>query len=302
MTNPVEHVIESRSHDLGAGFSVRRILPHHSRRMVGPFIFFDHFGPATYAPANGFDVRPHPHIGLATVTYLFEGAIAHKDTVGSDIVIRPGAVNWMTAGRGIVHSERTPPAERASGQDLHGIQTWVALPTAHEEDAPAFSHHGADSLPVFELGGAQARLIAGQAWGQRSPVGFSHPIWYLAIEAGAGTASFEIPAGEAEERAVYVAEGSAIIDTQHLRSGMMAILAPGSDVSVRLEADTRLMLAGGARMDGPRHIEWNLVSSRPERIERAKADWRASIANGWKDTVFRLPEGEAEWIELPQEP
>lgn len=301
MTRQVEQLIEPRARDLGGGFRVRRVLPFHARRMVGPFIFFDHFGPAIYEPGEGFDVRPHPHIGLATVTYLFEGAIAHKDTVGSDLTIRPGAVNWMTAGRGIVHSERTPPAERARGQSLHGIQTWVALPGEHEEAEPGFSHHPAESLPVFDLGGAEARLIAGQAWGHNSPVGFPHPIWYLAVTTKAAPAAFDIPAGEAVERAVYVAEGAAQIAGKRVASGVMAVLAPGADVSVSLQSGTRIMLAGGAPMESRRHIEWNLVSSRPGRIEKAKADWRASIAGGWKDTVFTLPRGEHDWIALPED-
>ena len=301
MASPVEQVIEPRARDLGGGFRVRRVLPFHARKMVGPFIFFDHFGPADYGPGEGFDVRPHPHIGLSTVTYLFEGAIAHKDTVGSDLIIRPGAVNWMTAGRGIVHSERTPPEERASGQSLHGIQTWVALPKDHEETAPAFDHHPAESLPVFDLGGAEARLIAGTAWGHTSPVEFPHPIWYLAVDASTGAARFDIPASEAEERAIYVADGVAEIDGRRFENGVMAVLTPGADVPVSLGAGARVMLAGGAPMDGKRNIDWNLVASSPERIEKAKDDWRASIAGGWKDTVFTLPDGEAEWIPLPED-
>ncbi len=301
MDSAVEQLIEPRARDLGGGFRVRRVLPFHARKMVGPFIFFDHFGPVSYGPGEGFDVRPHPHIGLATVTYLFEGAIAHKDTVGSDLVIRPGAVNWMTAGRGIVHSERTPPEERKSGQSLHGIQTWVALPKAHEEMPPDFSHHPTESLPVFDLGGAQARLIAGRAWGHASPVEFPHPIWYLAVESMSGPATYEIPASEAEERAVYIADGRADIDGQRLENGVMAVLTPGSDVKVSMEAGARIMLAGGAPMDGRRQIDWNLVSSCAERIEQAKADWRDSITGRWNDTVFSLPEGETEWIALPED-
>lgn len=291
-------IIMPRIRDLGDGFRVRRVLPFHKRRMVGPFIFFDHFGPVDYRPNTGLDVRPHPHIGLATVTYLFEGAIAHKDTVGSDIVIRPGAVNWMTAGRGIVHSERTPPEERTTGQRVHGIQTWVALPRAYEEAAPAFEHHPAGTLPDFELGGANMHLIAGTAWGHASPVRFPHPIWYLAGTAPDG-AEFSIPADAAEERALYVAAGTVEVGSETLAETAMAVMAPGCDVPVRAGPGAKFMLAGGSAMDGPRRIDWNLVSSDTARIERAKADWRASIAGAFEGTVFALPDGEEEWIPLP---
>lgn len=294
----LEMIIRPRERDLGDGFVVRRILPFHKRRMVGPFVFFDHFGPVDYGPGNGFDVRPHPHIGLSTVTYLFEGAIAHKDTVGSDLVIRPGAVNWMTAGRGIVHSERTPPDERASGQCLHGIQTWVALPVAHEETEPAFDHHPADSLPVFDLGGAQMRLLAGEAWGHVSPVEFPHPIWYLAGDAPPG-AVFTIPADAAEERAIYVAEGTLLVEAAQLSAGDMGILAEGCAVRVRADAGSKFMLAGGSPYPEKRLVEWNLVASTRERIERARADWQASIDGDWKDTPFGMPKGEEEYIPLP---
>ncbi len=298
MPDQIEQIIKPREKDLGDGFIVRRILPFHSRRSVGPFIFFDHFGPVDYAPGKGFDVRPHPHIGLATVTFLFEGAIRHKDDLGTDRVIRPGAVNWMTAGRGICHSERTPDEERAAGQSLHGIQTWVALPLEHEEAEPGFTHHPAGTLPAFDLGGAEARVLAGSAFGHRSPVEFPWGIWYVGVEANQD-ARFVVPADEAEERAVYTADGEVRVAGQSLSQGEMAILTPGADIEVKAKAGARLMLAGGQKLDAPRNMDWNFVSSSNARLEQAKADWRASIAGNWQDTPFRLPPGENEFIPLP---
>lgn len=300
MAGLIEQIIKPREKDLGDGFVVRRILPFHNRKMVGPFIFFDHFGPVDYPPGQGFDVRPHPHIGLATVTFLFEGAIRHKDNLGNDLVIRPGAVNWMTAGRGICHSERTPDRERRSGQSMHGIQTWVALPKDHAETAPDFVHHAADTLPEFDLGGAQARVLAGTAFGHVAPVEFPWGIWYVGAAADRG-AEFSIGADEAEERALYVASGSATIDGETIAAGQMAILTEGVDVVVTVEAGTRFMLAGGQKMDGPRKIDWNFVASDVSRIEQAKADWRASAAGRWHETPFTLPDGETDYIPLPGE-
>ena len=298
MSDLIEQIIKPREKDLGDGFVVRRILPFHSRKMVGPFIFFDHFGPVDYAPGKGFDVRPHPHIGLATVTFLYEGAIQHKDTLGNDLVIRPGAVNWMTAGHGICHSERTPDEERASGQSMHGIQTWVALPKDYEEIAPDFVHHPAETLPEFDLGGAHARVLAGDAFGHSSPVEFPWGIWYVGADADNG-AEFTIGANEAEERALYVSFGEAVIDDELIEAGQMAVLTPGKDISVSVAIGTRFMLAGGQPMDGPRKIDWNFVAADTERLEQAKADWRASAAGGWTDTPFTLPEGEDDYIPLP---
>ncbi|MEM8616047.1 MAG: pirin family protein [Pseudomonadota bacterium] len=300
MSDFIERIIKPREKDLGDGFVVRRILPFHAQKMVGPFIFFDHFGPVDYAPGKGFDVRPHPHIGLATVTFLYEGAIRHRDTVGSDLVIRPGAVNWMTAGKGISHSERTPDKERAAGQSLHGIQTWVALPKEHVEMEPSFVHHPAETLPEFDLGGAQARVLAGEAFGHASPVEYPHPIWYVGASADNG-ARFTVGADEAEERALYVAKGSALIDGHAIEAGQMAILKTGTDVPVDVSTGTDFMLAGGAPMDGPRKIEWNFVAMDKDRLEQAKADWRASAAGGWIDTPFAMPEGESDYIPLPGE-
>lgn len=294
----LEMVIMPRVKDLGDGFIVRRVLPFHKRRMVGPFIFFDHFGQVDYAPGVGFDVRPHPHIGLSTVTYLYEGAIAHKDTVGSDLVIRPGAVNWMTAGKGIVHSERTPPEERATGQRMHGIQTWVALPVSHEHVEPAFVHHPAETLPEFDLGGANIRLLAGEGWGHASPVEFPHPIWYLAGEAPNG-GEFDIPADAALERAIYVADGQVQVGSEVLESGSMGILAEGCDVPVKALPGAKFMLAGGAPYPEKRVIEWNFVASAPELLEAARNDWAASANGDWSGTRFTLPEGETEFIPYP---
>ncbi|MEO0981846.1 MAG: pirin family protein [Pseudomonadota bacterium] len=299
MSGPIKLLIEPRQHDLG-GFSVRRVLPYAKQRMVGPFIFFDHMGPGEFPPGKGVDVRPHPHIGLATVTYLFAGALGHKDTTGADIVIRPGAVNWMTAGRGVAHSERTPPDERAAGHKIHGIQTWVALPKSHEEAEPGFVHHPADTLPEFDLGGARARLIAGDAWGHRSPVEFPWGIWYLAVEAEAD-AAYDIPADAADERALYVVEGAVALDGQTVGERTMAVLEGGGSVSVSMSAGAKVMLAGGEAMDGARHINWNFVSSSKDRINQAREDWRASIAADWKNSPFAQVPGETEWIPLPED-
>ena len=289
MRTPVEHVLKSHLRDIG-GFSVRRVLPAVPKQMVGPFIFFDHMGPAALAPGEGLDVRPHPHIGLATVTYLFDGEILHRDSLGSVQPIRPGDVNWMTAGRGIVHSERTPAHLRAAGGRVHGIQTWVALPLAHEEAAPAFAHHPAAALPVVELPGATVRVIAGTALGARSPVEVFSGTLYAAAGLAPG-ARLVLPP-EHEERAVYLVDGSASVSGVALQSGQMAVLASGGDVEIHAAAASTVMLAGGAKMDGARFIWWNFVASSRERIERAKADWR--------EERFPPVPGETERIPLPE--
>jgi redox-sensitive bicupin YhaK (pirin superfamily) len=282
-------IIDPRAHDLG-GFSVRRVLPHINARHVGPFVFFDHMGPAAFPPGQGIDVRPHPHIGLATVTYLFEGAIEHRDSLGFVQTIRPGDVNWMTAGSGIVHSERSPAAERAAGHTLHGIQVWVALPQDAEETEPSFHHHGADALPRIERDGVAMRLVIGSAFGLRSPVLTFSEMFYLGAAFEPGSALSLPP--EHAERAVYVAAGALEIGGQAIAAGQLAVLPPGADVVLRAPAATRAILFGGAPLDGERHLWWNFVASSRERIERAKDDWRAGNFGG-------VP-GETEFIPLPE--
>ncbi len=282
----VLQTIAGRTRDLG-GFSVARVLPAPERRSLGPFVFFDEMGPADFPAGSGIDVRPHPHIGLATVTYLFDGGLTHRDSLGTIIDIAPGAVNWMTAGRGITHSERSPAALRAAGHRLHGIQSWVALPVDHQEDAPAFVHHPAASLPVVDLPGGRATIIAGTLWGATSPVVFPHPIIYAEVRLAAGATLALDPAWG--EIGVYPVSGEARIDGTALARGVLAVVA----APATLVAGTALhaMLLGGAALPEARHIEWNFVSSDPARIEAAKADWRAGR--------FPLVPGETEFIPLP---
>ena len=267
----VETVITGRRRDLGDGFFVARVLPAPLLRAVGPFVFFDHMGPTELAPGRGMDVRPHPHIGLATVTYLFDGAIMHRDSLGSQQRIEPGAINWMTAGRGIAHSERTPPAERARGGPQHGLQLWVALPLTHEETDPAFHHYAAETLPVSVDGGVKLRTLAGSAYGAESPVAVLSPLFYVEATLAAG-ASLAVP-DDHEERAAYVVEGGARCGPDSFAPGSMIIFRPGSAATIEADGPSRIMLLGGARLDGARHVWWNFVSSSRERIERAKADW-----------------------------
>jgi hypothetical protein len=293
VSNPVERVIEPRPRDLG-DFAVRRVLPAVGLQTVGPFIFFDHLGPAEFGPGQGVNVRPHPHIGLATVTYLFDGAFMHRDSLGTAQVIRPGDVNWMVAGRGIVHSERTPPEVRdATGRArAHGIQTWVALPRAEEEREPSFAHHGAASLPRIERSGVILTVIAGTAYGQRSPVAVFSPTLYVDVQLAAG-AAVEVP-DEHEQRACYVAQGRVEIAGQAYGEGQFVVLASAAGpVSIRAQEISRVMLTGGAPLDGPRHIHWNFVASSRELIEAARRDWR--------EQRFAPVPGDAEWIPLPDE-
>lgn len=293
-TAPIETVIVPRARDLG-GFEVRRALPSRTRQMVGPFIFFDQMGPAEFTTGQGIDVRPHPHINLATVTYLFEGEIVHRDSLGTLQPIRPGAVNWMTAGRGIVHSERTSPELRARGSRLFGIQTWVALPAAHEETEPAFTHYGAAALPALEADGKRVRLIVGRAWGLESPVKTLSEMIYADVALDPGAA---LPVDAVvEERAVYVVSGALNIADDRYSSGQLLVLRSGEAVTIRnAEPEpTRLVVFGGETMDGPRHIWWNFVSSRPERIEEAKADWQAG-------RFATVPGDDKEFIPLPAAP
>jgi redox-sensitive bicupin YhaK (pirin superfamily) len=289
----VERVLEPRARDLG-DFAVRRALPAPGLQTVGPFIFFDHMGPAEFGPGQGVNVRPHPHIGLATVTYLYEGAFMHRDSLGTAQVIRPGDVNWMVAGRGIVHSERTPAdARNAAGRArAHGIQTWVALPRDEEEREPSFAHHPAASLPQLALSGAALVVIAGTAYGQRSPVQVFSPTLYVDARLQAEAALDIDP--EHAERACYVSQGAVEIDGEQYRAGQFVVLAQAAGVvTVRARETSRLMLAGGAPLDGPRHIEWNFVSSSRDRIDGAKRDWRARR--------FPAVPGDDERIPLPDE-
>jgi redox-sensitive bicupin YhaK (pirin superfamily) len=268
----LEFVIDQRRRDLG-GFEVGRVLPHQRRRMVGPFIFFDHLGPKELPPGipKSVDIRPHPHIGLSTVTYLFDGEIMHRDSVGSEMAIRPGEVNWMVAGRGITHSERFEKA-RTRGDTLHGIQSWVALPTQDEEAAPDFAHYGRDDLPTFESGGLALRLIAGAAFGVKSPVKTHSPLFYLHWTLAAGTTA-QLPRNYSE-RAAYVVAGKVEVDGQSFESGRMLVFSKGAEAVLTATTPAIVMALGGESV-GERYIDWNFVSSSPDRIEQAKADWRA---------------------------
>ncbi|PTL80530.1 pirin family protein [Vitiosangium sp. GDMCC 1.1324] len=288
----LETLIVAPTRDLGDGFNVRRALPSARRRMVGPFIFLDQMGPAVFRSGQGLDVRPHPHIGLSTVTYLFEGQVLHRDSLGVVQSIQPGAVNWMTAGRGIVHSERTSPEARAAGGRLYGIQAWVALPKQHEETAPSFVHHAADTLPFIEGEGVRLHLIAGELYGKRSPVQTLSDMFYAdaALEEGAGLV---LPARH-EERGLYLVEGSVEIDGTEFNPGELLVFRKGSEISFQATSPARMMLLGGEPMDGPRYIYWNFVSSSKERLEEAKADWKAKR--------FAAVPHETEFIPLPEEP
>ena len=288
----MESVILPRAHDIG-GFEVRRALPATQRQMVGPFIFFDQIGPGEFLTGRGLDVRPHPHIGLSTVTYLFDGAIQHKDSLGTDQSIQPGDVNWMTAGSGITHSERTAIPSRAHSNRLFGIQSWVALPKQFEETDPAFIHHAADTLPVAEDRGARLRLIAGHGWGMQAPVRTPSDLFYADAVLAPG-AALPMP-DEHEERAAYLLEGSVDIAGIGFDAGRMLVFRAGDAVSLRAGPfGARLLLLGGAVMDGPRHLFWNFVSSSRERIEQAKEDWRAG-------RFATVPTDDKEFIPLPVE-
>jgi redox-sensitive bicupin YhaK (pirin superfamily) len=291
--NPsIDVVIVPPTHDLGDGFHVRRALPSNRRRMVGPFVFFDQMGPTVLRAGTGLDVRPHPHIGLATVTYLFDGEIIHRDSLGTMQAIRPGAVNWMIAGRGIVHSERTAADKRSTESTLSGIQTWIALPKALEECAPSFRHHPADELPLIDADGVWLRLIAGSLYGARSPVATLSDMFYADVKL-APHARLQV-ATDYEERALYVVRGRIDIDGSSFDAGQLVVLSPQQPVTVRALDPVQLLLLGGALMEGPRHVWWNFVSSSSERIEQAKADWRAG-------RMGSVP-GDAEFIPLPAKP
>ena len=284
--------ITGKAHDLGDGFFVTRLLPQVSRRSIGPFVFFDYFGPVDFAPGKGIDVRPHPHIGLATITYLFDGSQMHRDTLGTVQEIKPGDVNWMTAGRGIAHSERTGADVRASGHRMHGIQSWIGLPAADEEAPPAFQHFGVADLPERDDKGVTLRLIAGEAFGLKSPVKTFSPIFYADARFAAGGA-LALDAGH-PERAFLVIEGEVhSSDTDMHGSGAMLALEPGEEVTLYAEAPARVMLLGGAPLDGTRHIWWNFVSSSKERIERAKQEWKSGAFG-------LIPGDDKEFIPLPE--
>jgi redox-sensitive bicupin YhaK (pirin superfamily) len=290
-------LINGRTHNLGDGFSVTRLLPDIKRRSIGPFIFFDYFGPVDFAPGKGIDVRPHPHIGLATVTYLFEGSQMHRDSIGSLQEVLPGDVNWMTAGRGIAHSERTGKTARAEGHRLHGIQTWIGLPTADEETEPHFQHFQAADLPEAQWQNARIRMIAGSGFGLTSPVKTFSPIFYAEAQLENG-GSFHYGT-EHEERALFIVEGDVQIcgdahGVEQHGAGKMVYLEKGDETSLFAAGPTRLMLFGGAPLDGPRHIWWNFASSSKDRIEQAKRDWK-------EGRFGTIPGDDFEFIPLPEE-
>ena len=290
MPASIAALLKPNTRDIG-GLLVQRLLPAFPTQMVGPFIFFDHFGPVEFPPGRGIDVRPHPHIGLATVTFLFDGEIVHRDSLGTAVPIRPGDVNWMTAGRGIVHSERTAQERRMSGEPLHGLQCWVALPANDEETEPGFAHVGSAELPVVTDNGRTVRVVAGSLLGARSPV---PTLWDTLFAEATLAAGSTIPFdATTEERALYVVDGEVEIAGDRFSPGRLLIFRPGDAITVAAASDARVVFVGGAAMDGPRHIWWNFVSSRKDRIEQAKADWKA----GRFDTV---PGDESEFIPLPE--
>ena len=289
----IAHVVVPRTVDLGDGFTVRRALPSARSRMVGPFIFFDHFGPAEFRAGNGLDVRPHPHIGLATVTYLFDGEIVHRDSLGTAAAIKPGEINLMTAGRGIVHSERTGAELRTTGSPIHGLQMWVALPEAKEEMAPAFAHHDVGEFPMIMDDGKVVRVVIGSLYGERSPVPTVHETMFANVALRAG-ASVPLDADH-EERAIYVVDGTIDIAGDTFEPGHLLVFKPGDRVTIKALTDVHLVICGGAPMDGPRHIWWNFVSSSKDRIEQAKAEWAAGHFG-------KVPGDEIEFIPLPETP
>ncbi len=286
----LELIIVPRTRDLGDGFAVRRALPHGKRQMVGPFIFFDHFGPVQFVAGKGMDVRPHPHIGLATVTYLFDGSIMHRDSEGNIQEIQPGAMNLMTAGRGIAHSERTPDVQRANGQQMLGLQSWIALPAGKEEIAPSFQHFAAATLPEVQDTGFKARIIAGSSFGVKSPVDMVSEWFYTEVALDEG---MRVPLdADHEERAIYVVDGEIEIANERFEGPRLLIFRPGDRITVTATRPARMMFLGGTALEGPRHIWWNFVSSSKERIEQAKADWKAGR--------FAHVPNEHEFIPLPE--
>ena len=288
--NALDLVVVPRTRDLGDGFQVRRALPHGKRQMVGPFIFFDQMGPMQFIAGRGMDVRPHPHIGLATVTYLFDGHIMHRDSEGNIQEITPGAMNLMTAGSGIAHSERTPDVQRRDGQLMLGLQSWIALPKGKEEIAPTFQHYAADRLPTVSDKGLSARVIAGSAFGVASPVEMVSDWFYVEVSLVAGlTAPLD---ADHEERAIYLVEGEVEIAGETFEAPRLLIFRPGDRITVRATKNARMMFLGGTALEGPRHIWWNFVHSSKERIEQAKEDWKSG-------RFARVPD-ETEFIPLPE--
>ncbi len=294
-TDAIETLIVPRARDLG-GFEVRRALPAPKRQMVGPFIFFDQAGPAELLSGQGIDVRPHPHIGLGTVTYLFQGDFHHRDSTGADQIIRPGALNWMVAGRGVSHSERTSATARSGPNSLSGIQTWLALPEADEEMDPMFEHHGKETLPVIEDRGVSLRLILGNAYGETAPATMFSETFYADVTLEAG-ARLPLPDNH-EDRGIYIVDGSISIAGQNFEAAQMMVFRPGDRITIAAgERGARLMVLGGATLSGPRYIWWNFVASSRERIEEAKAEWRAQ---NWGKGRFDLPANDREeHIPLP---
>ncbi len=285
----IDKVIVPRTTDLG-DFEVRRALPSAQRRMVGPFVFLDEMGPVQFRSGSGVDVRPHPHIGLATVTYLFDGEITHRDSLGTLVAIRPGEVNWMTAGRGIVHSERTAAERRVNGDKLHGLQCWVALPEVKEEIEPSFFHRSAEDLPTVVDRGVSARVVAGSAFGARSPVVTASETIFVDVTMAAGSV---IPLdADYEERAIYIVDGEIEIASETFAAPRLLVFRPGDRIAVHAKTDAHIAILGGAALEGPRHIWWNFVSSRKERIEQAKEDWKAARFD-------IVPGDETEFIPLP---
>ncbi len=293
MNHSAPRMLQPQSKDLGGGFVVWRLLPSAQVRSVGPFVFFDHFGPIDARPEDNHDVRPHPHIGLATVTYLFEGAMQHRDSTGVVQRIEPGAINWMTSGRGVVHSERTPDDLRGVARRSHGLQLWVALPEADEEIAPSFSHTPETAIPRWAMGGVSARVLIGGAWGVTSPVPTRSPMLYLDLQLVRG-AQLALPPEWADERALYAVDGACTIDGQTVAPHTMAVLPAGEELQLSAEENTRCVLIGGAPL-GPRFLWWNFVSSRKERLLQAADEWAAQ-----PNESFPQVEGESEFIPLPE--
>lgn len=293
-SDALETLIVPRTRDLG-GFEVRRALPATQRQMIGPFVFLDQMGPADFAPGHGIDVRPHPHIGLSTVTWLYEGSMLHADSLGNNMVIQPGQVNWMTAGHAITHSERSVPEAREAGFKMSGLQTWVALPKEHEDRAASFDHRKAEELPTLEAEGKKVTLILGEMYGERAPSEVFSPMFYADAQIKAG-ASLPLDNRD-QDRAVYVFSGAIELAGEVYEAGRMLVLRPGDALSLKAVQDSRLMLLGGDPLDEPRHLWWNFVSSSLEKLEQAKQDWREG---DWENGRFQLPPSDKdEFIPLP---